>query len=46
MTSAWFDEFVYQVVVPRALAPKDLIKVYDGGNAVVLPCYDPMGALA
>ncbi|KAJ7680216.1 peptidase C1B, bleomycin hydrolase [Mycena polygramma] len=46
MTSAWFDEFVYQVVVPRALAPKDLLKVYDGGDAVVLPCYDPMGALA
>ncbi|KAJ7925193.1 peptidase C1B, bleomycin hydrolase [Mycena leptocephala] len=46
MTSAWFDEFVYQVVVPRALAPKDLVKVYDAGNAVVLPCYDPMGALA
>ncbi|KAF8210113.1 peptidase C1B bleomycin hydrolase [Mycena galopus ATCC 62051] len=46
MTSAWFDEFVYQVVVPRALAPRDLVKVYDGGNAVVLPCYDPMGALA
>ncbi|KAJ7045404.1 peptidase C1B, bleomycin hydrolase [Mycena alexandri] len=46
MTSAWFDEFVYQVVVPRALAPRDLVKVYDAGNAVVLPCYDPMGALA
>ncbi|KAJ6499410.1 peptidase C1B bleomycin hydrolase [Mycena sanguinolenta] len=46
MSSAWFDEFVYQVVVPRALAPKDLVKVYDAGNAVVLPCYDPMGALA
>ncbi|KAJ7188379.1 peptidase C1B, bleomycin hydrolase [Mycena filopes] len=46
MTSAWFDEFVYQVVVPRALAPRELVKVYDGGNAVVLPCYDPMGALA
>ncbi|KAK7057255.1 peptidase C1-like family-domain-containing protein [Favolaschia claudopus] len=42
MAAAWFDEFVYQVVVPRALAPKDLVKVYDGGNAVVLPCYDPM----
>ncbi|KAJ6609816.1 peptidase C1B bleomycin hydrolase [Mycena sp. CBHHK59/15] len=46
MTSAWFDEFVYQVVVPRALAPKDLVKVYDAGNAVVLSAWDPMGALA
>ncbi|KAJ7502730.1 peptidase C1B, bleomycin hydrolase [Mycena galericulata] len=46
MTSAWFDQFVYQVVVPRALAPKDLVKVYDGGDAVVLPAWDPMGSLA
>ncbi|KAJ7733775.1 peptidase C1B bleomycin hydrolase [Mycena maculata] len=46
MTSAWFDQFVYQVVVPRVLAPKDLVKVFDGGDAVVLPAWDPMGSLA
>ncbi|KAF7301207.1 Cysteine proteinase 1, mitochondrial [Mycena indigotica] len=46
MSSAWFDEFVYQVVVPRGYAPKDLLRVYDNGNPVVLPPYDPMGALA
>ncbi|KAF9527375.1 bleomycin hydrolase [Crepidotus variabilis] len=46
MTDAWFDEFVYQVVVPKALAPKELLQVYEGGDAVVLPPWDPMGALA
>lgn len=33
---------MYQVVVPKALAPKDLVKVYEGGKAVVLPAWDPM----
>ncbi|KAJ7096425.1 peptidase C1B bleomycin hydrolase [Mycena epipterygia] len=46
MTTAWFDQFVYQVVVPRALAPKDLVKVYDSGNAVSYPPWDAMGSLA
>ncbi|KAJ7287639.1 peptidase C1B, bleomycin hydrolase [Mycena rebaudengoi] len=46
MTEAWFDEFVYQIVVPRGLAAKNLVKIFDSGNAVVLPAWDPMGALA
>ncbi|KAF9501980.1 peptidase C1B, bleomycin hydrolase [Pleurotus eryngii] len=46
MTDKWFEQFVYQVVVPKALAPKDLVKVYEDGNAIVLPPWDPMGALA
>ncbi|PFH49774.1 hypothetical protein AMATHDRAFT_62530, partial [Amanita thiersii Skay4041] len=46
MTDAWFDEFVYQVVVPKALAPRDLVEVYESGEATVLPPWDPMGALA
>ncbi|KDN38583.1 hypothetical protein RSAG8_09370, partial [Rhizoctonia solani AG-8 WAC10335] len=46
MTDRWFDEYVFQVVVPRQLAPRDLVKVLDGGKAVVLPAWDPMGALA
>ncbi|KAJ7132848.1 peptidase C1B, bleomycin hydrolase [Mycena crocata] len=46
MTPAWFDEFVYQVVVPKALAPKDLVKVFESGDKVVLPSWDPLGALA
>ncbi|KAG8773518.1 hypothetical protein FRC12_002494, partial [Ceratobasidium sp. 428] len=46
MTDKWFDEYVFQVVVPRQLASKDLIKVLDGGNPTVLPAWDPMGSLA
>ncbi|KAG8749395.1 hypothetical protein FRC11_011371, partial [Ceratobasidium sp. 423] len=46
MTDRWFDEYVFQVVVPRQLAARDLVKVLDGGNPVVLPAWDPMGALA
>ncbi|KAH9034843.1 peptidase C1B bleomycin hydrolase [Lactarius pseudohatsudake] len=46
MTDRWFDEFVYQVVVPKTLAPKDLVKVFESGDRVVLPPWDPMGSLA
>ena len=34
--------FVYQVVVPRALASKELTKVFDSGEKIVLPLWDPM----
>lgn len=46
MTDKWFDEFVYQVVIPKALAPKNLVKVFEGEDSVVLPPWDPMGSLA
>ncbi|KIJ54538.1 hypothetical protein M422DRAFT_58073 [Sphaerobolus stellatus SS14] len=46
MSEKWFDQFVYQVVIPRQLADKDLLKVFDSGDKVVLPPWDPMGALA
>jgi len=46
MTDAWFEQFVYQIVVPKALAPRDLVQVYESGEAIVLPPWDPMGALA
>lgn len=42
MTDAWFEQFVYQVVVPKAFAPKDLVKVYEGDEKIVLPLWDPM----
>ena len=42
MTDAWFEQYVYQVVVPKALAPKELVKVFEGGEKVVLPPWDPM----
>ncbi|KDQ15225.1 hypothetical protein BOTBODRAFT_174078 [Botryobasidium botryosum FD-172 SS1] len=46
MTDKWFDEFVYQVVVPRSLADKDFVEILDHGEATVFPPWDPMGTLA
>ncbi|KAI0329396.1 peptidase C1B bleomycin hydrolase [Cubamyces sp. BRFM 1775] len=46
MSDAWFEQFVYQVVIPKALAPKDLVKVYEDGEKQVLAPWDPMGSLA
>jgi len=46
MTDSWFEEYVFQVVVPKALAPKELVQVYESGEKVVLPPWDPMGTLA
>ncbi|KIL65853.1 hypothetical protein M378DRAFT_1032926 [Amanita muscaria Koide BX008] len=46
MTDAWFEQFVYQIVVPKALAPKELVQVLESDEKVVLPPWDPMGALA
>ncbi|QRV79081.1 bleomycin hydrolase [Ceratobasidium sp. AG-Ba] len=42
MTDKWFDEYVFQVVVPRQLAAKDLTKILDDGKPTVLPAWDPM----
>ena len=33
---------MYQVVVPKALAPKELVQVFESGEMVVLPAWDPM----
>lgn len=46
MTDEWFSEYVFQIVVPKALAPKELAKIYEDGNPYVLPAWDPMGSLA
>ena len=42
MTDKWFEEFVYQVVVPKQLADKKLLSVYENGQRIVLPPWDPM----
>lgn len=46
MTAEWFRQYVYQVVVPKKLAEKKSVEILEGGNPVVLPSWDPMGALA
>ena len=33
---------MYQVVVSKTLAPKQLVKVFESGARVVLPPWDPM----
>lgn len=42
LTVDFFDRFVYQVVVSKTLAPKELVKVFESGDRVVLPPWDPM----
>lgn len=42
MTDRWFDEYVYQVVCAFSDAPKELVEIFRGGCAVVLPAWDPM----
>ncbi|GJJ12927.1 hypothetical protein Clacol_007174 [Clathrus columnatus] len=46
MSDSWFEEYVYQVVIPRQLADRDHLNVLDKSDPVVLPAWDPMGALA
>ena len=46
MSDRWFEEFVYQIVIPKALAPKDLVKVFESGERTVLPPWDPMVSLS
>lgn len=45
MTDSWFTEFVYEVVVDKAHVSPDVVNVLKQ-EAVVLPPWDPMGALA
>lgn len=48
-SSRWFDEFVFQVVIRKDFMPKDLWEIFQRGidaDTIVLPPYDPMGALA
>lgn len=46
MTSEWFKENVFQVVVPRSVAEKKWVEVLDKGDAIKLDAWDPMGSLA
>ena len=47
MDHEYFKQYVYQVVVERLLLSKDHQKVLkDTKNTVLLPPWDPMGALA
>ena len=46
MSASWFDENVFQIAAPRSHVPSALRKIYDHAEAVELPPWDPLGALA
>jgi len=48
MTDDWFREFVFEVVVDKSLLTQEqLVKMEEAeASPVVLPAWDPMGALA
>ena len=45
MTDAWFDEYLYEVVVDKAHVPPKVLKVLSQEPTVLDP-WDPMGSLA
>jgi len=45
MSDAWFDEFVYELTVSKTYLSSELLDVLET-EPVVLPPWDPMGALA
>jgi len=45
MSDAWFDEYLYEIMVHTRYLSPDLLQVLDT-EPVVLPPWDPMGALA
>ncbi|KNZ49087.1 bleomycin hydrolase [Puccinia sorghi] len=40
MTNDWFNEFVYQIVIPKSVAPGELKKAYEESKPLVLPAWD------
>ena len=45
MNDAWFEEYMYEVVVDKQFVPAEIVALLDT-EPVVLPPWDPMGALA
>jgi bleomycin hydrolase len=45
MNDSWFDEYVFEIAAPTSLLPPELLAALDE-QPVVLPAWDPMGALA
>lgn len=45
MDDSWFDEYVFEIAVPRSALPAELREALDQ-EPIVLPAWDPMGALA
>jgi bleomycin hydrolase len=45
MSDEWFSEFVYEVVIDKKHLPVEMLDVLKQ-TPIVLPAWDPMGALA
>lgn len=45
MSDAWFDEYMYQVVVNKKYLPAEFVKEYES-EPIMLEPWDPMGSLA
>jgi bleomycin hydrolase len=45
MSDAWFEEFMYEVVIDKQFVPDEVVALLDT-EPIVLPPWDPMGALA
>lgn len=46
LTDAWFDEYVYQVVVDKKYLSADELRTYETEEPTHLAPWDPMGSLA
>lgn len=49
MSDAWFDQYVFQVVVRKQDMPAPLWQLFERGvdeQSIVYPPYDPFGSLA
>jgi bleomycin hydrolase len=45
MNDSWFDEYVFEIAARRSALPQELRQALDT-EPIVLPAWDPMGALA
>jgi bleomycin hydrolase len=45
MNDSWFDEYVFEIAARRSALPADLVQALSA-EPIVLPAWDPMGALA
>lgn len=46
MSDKWFDEFNYELVVPKESLGKELLDIHNNANPVAMEPWDPLGALA
>jgi bleomycin hydrolase len=45
MNDSWYEQYVFEIAAPKSLLPAELVAALEQ-EPVVLPAWDPMGALA